>query len=44
MYIPYNDGCHMDIISLVIGFAIGVIGLGLAIEIGLLTNVKIRRC
>ena len=40
MYIPYKDGWHMDIISLVIGFAIGVVGLGLAIEIGMKKNTQ----
>ena len=32
----------MDIISLVIGFAIGVIGLGLAIEIGMKKTTQIQ--
>lgn len=32
----------MDIISLVIGFAIGVIGLGLAIEIGMKKTIQIQ--
>ena len=33
--IPFEDGLTMDIVSLVVGFAIGAVVVGLAVELGM---------